>query len=157
MSDNNSTAAAAVRRLWAAMSRRDWAEVESLLSADCLYLDMPIGPTLAAKGPRNTVARWRIGLDGLSEYTNQGGLLLADGPNVIYEHRETCIWPTGERVDLPVVSVHQVTDGRVSLWKDYWDFNTLISAAPSTWLSDRAGADRSWVYDATAELAADRA
>ncbi|MBO0854339.1 MAG: nuclear transport factor 2 family protein [Nocardia sp.] len=145
---------AVVLRLWAALGRRDWDAVAALLSEDCIYLDMPTGPTLAAKGPQDTVKRLRIGLAGLSEYANHPGLLLTDGPDVIYEHSETWIWPTGERADLPFVSVHRVCAGRVSLWKDYWNLDTLVSAAPQSWMADFATADMSWIYDATADLSA---
>ncbi|MDR7167245.1 ketosteroid isomerase-like protein [Nocardia kruczakiae] len=156
MSDNDEPRAV-VLRLWAALARRDWDAVAASLTEDCIYLDVPTGPTLAAKGPADTVKRLRIGLAGLAEYTNHDGLLVAEGPDVIYEHSETWVWPTGERAELPFVSVHRVRDGRVSLWKDYWNFETLASAAPSTWLADFAAADMSWIYDATAELSIRRA
>ena len=41
----------------------------------------------------------------------------------------------------------QVSDGKVSLWKDYWDLNAI---ANTTWFqSSLAAADMSWVFDAT--------
>jgi len=144
MSDNDDPRAV-VLRLWAALARRDWDAVAASLTEDCIYLDVPTGPTLAAKGPADTVKRLRIGLAELAEYTNHDGLLVAEGPDVVYEHSETWVWPTGERAELPFVSVHRVRDGRVSLWKDYWNFETLASAAPSTWLADFAAADMSWM------------
>ena len=46
-----------------------------------------------------------------------------------------------------LVSVHKVSDGKVSLWKDYWDLNAI---ANTTWFqSSLAAADMSWVFDAT--------
>ncbi len=42
---------AAVYGMWAALSVRDWQAVKSYLSQDCLYLDMPVGPAAAARGP----------------------------------------------------------------------------------------------------------
>ena len=46
-----------------------------------------------------------------------------------------------------LVSVHTVSDGKVSLWKDYWDLNAI---ANTTWFqSSLAAADMSWVFDAT--------
>ena len=151
MSDNDDPRAV-VLRLWRELGRRDWDAVAALLSADCIYLDMPTGPTLAAKGPVDTVKRLRIGLAGLDEYANHDGLLIADGPDVVYEHSETWVWPTGERAELPFVTVHRVERGRISLWKDYWNLDTLTAAAPPNWMSDFAAADMSWIYDASAEL-----
>jgi hypothetical protein len=41
-------------------------------------------------------------------------------------------------------------DGEViTLWKDYWDYSTLMNAAPAVWHERLAAADLSWVYDAT--------
>jgi hypothetical protein len=34
----------AVLGLWQALSDRDWAAVKTFLSADCIYVDMPVGP-----------------------------------------------------------------------------------------------------------------
>jgi hypothetical protein len=42
-----------------------------------------------------------------------------------------------------------VREGRVRLWKDYWDYHALTSAAPATWLDSLASADTSWLFDAT--------
>lgn len=143
-----------VRRLWAALSRRDWPAVAAQLAPDCIYLDVPTGSTLAAKGPEDVVKRLRIGLGGLAEYRNYDGLLVCDGDTVMYEHAETWVWHSGERVELPFVTVHRLAGGRIRLWKDYWNFQTVVTAAPSTWLEDFASADMSWIYDATDDLAA---
>ena len=50
---------------------------------------------------------------------------------------------------LRFVSVHKVADGKVTLWKDYWDMGSMVNQAPPTWLDDLAGADTSWIFDAT--------
>ena len=55
----------------------------------------------------------------------------------------------GEVLVLPFVTVHRVRDGRVSLWKDYWDQTALYSAAPAAWVEGLASADTSWLFDAT--------
>jgi hypothetical protein len=40
-------------------------------------------------------------------------------------------------------------DGVITLWKDYWDYQTLMSAAPASWHERLADADVSWLFDAT--------
>jgi hypothetical protein len=52
-------------------------------------------------------------------------------------------------VTLPFVSVQRVVDGKIVLWKDYWDYQTLMNAAPAAWHERLATADLSWIYDAT--------
>jgi limonene-1,2-epoxide hydrolase len=135
--------------LWRALSRRDWDAVKTFLSADCIYVDMPVGPTLAARGPDDIVKRLKVGLEPLAGYENHDGVLVATGADVIYEHSETWRWSTGETALLRFVSVHRVEDGKVTLWKDYWDMGSMTAQAPPAWLEDLATADTSWVFDAT--------
>ena len=40
-------------------------------------------------------------------------------------------------------------DGKVALWKDYWDFGAVANAAPTDWMEALATADTSWMFDAT--------
>ncbi|MBU1802008.1 MAG: ester cyclase [Actinobacteria bacterium] len=142
----------AVRGLWAALSARDWDGLTAYLADDCLYIDVPTGPSLAAKGPDDIVKRLRVGLADLASYVNHDGLLVADGEAVIYEHAETWTFGTGEVVDLAFCSVHRVVEGKVTLWKDYWDFAAVADHAPPGWIDSLAAADMSWIYDATGEV-----
>ena len=138
-----------VLALWQALSGRDWEGVKSFLSTDCVYVDMPVGPTLAARGPDDIVKRLKVGLEPLADYENHDGVLVSNGSDVMYEHSETWRWTSGETAVLQFVSVHRIDDGKVSLWKDYWDMGSMTAQAPSTWLEDLATADTSWIFDAT--------
>lgn len=139
----------AVRGLWRVLDVRDYDGIADWVSEDCIYFDVPLGPVFAARGPAGIAARLRVGWGGLAAYENHDGLLLAAGEDVMYEHSETWTFASGERLALPFVSVHRVRDGRVTLWKDYWDYNALTSAAPSSWLDGLATADTSWLFDAS--------
>ncbi|RDH79119.1 nuclear transport factor 2 family protein [Mycolicibacterium moriokaense] len=134
--------------MWKALSDRDWEAVKTYLAEDCLYVDMPI-PAAAARGPEDIVTRLKIGLESLSSYENHKGMLLTNGVDVMYEHSETWGWDTGETVRLCFVSVHRVEDGKITLWKDYSDFNTLMSKAPQSYLQGWDSVDTSWVVDAS--------
>jgi limonene-1,2-epoxide hydrolase len=138
--------------LWQALSRRDWDAVKTFLSADCIYVDMPVGPSLAARGPDDIVKRLKVGLEPLACYANHAGVLLSNGSDAMYEHSETWRWSTGETAVLRFVSVHRVEDGKVTLWKDYWDMGSMTAQAPPTWLEDLAMADTSWIFDATGSV-----
>lgn len=139
----------AVLGLWRTLSARDWDRLGEWVTDDCIYVDMPIGPTAAARGPVDIVKRLQVGLRDLAGYENHDGLLVAEGDAVLYEHSETWTFRSGEVVVLPFVSVHKVRDGKVALWKDYWDFGTVQNAAPPDWLEKLLTADTSWMYDAT--------
>jgi limonene-1,2-epoxide hydrolase len=134
--------------LWQALSRRDWDAVKSFLSDDCLYVDMPL-PAASARGPEDTVKRLKIGLEHLAGYENHPGVLLSNGSDVMYEHSETWTFATGEQGVLRFVTVHKVADGKIAVWKDYWDMNSLVGFAPPNHFENLANADMSWVFDAS--------
>ncbi|MDT5346761.1 MAG: hypothetical protein QOH91_48 [Mycobacterium sp.] len=145
---STNTAEAVVLGLWQALSRRDWEAVKTFLSPDCLYVDMPV-PAVSARGPDDILTRLKMGLAPLAGYENHHGVLVSNGSDVMYEHSETWTWKTGEECLLRFVTVHKVVDGKITLWKDYWDMAGLTSFAPSSWLEGLSTADTSWVFDAT--------
>ena len=138
-----------VRSMWKALSARDFAMAKTYLADDCIYYDVPVGPAAAARGPEDIEKRIRIAWDALSHYENHDGLLLSNGADVMYEHSETWHWPSGETATLPFVTVHRVANGKITVWKDYWDMGGLANFAPPNWQEDLMNADMSWVFDAT--------
>jgi len=140
---------AVVRALWDALSARDWAGVASRVGDDAIYYDVPVGPQSAAMGPAGIVARLRLGLEALAAYENTEHRIATTGDVVMVEHSEVWTWPTGESVTLPFVTVHRVVEGKVTLWKDYWDYGTLLGGAPPGWQESLLEGDLSWVFDAT--------
>jgi limonene-1,2-epoxide hydrolase len=145
------TPAETAAAFWDALDARDWPRIRSFFGPQSIYYDVPTGPTTAAKGPDGIEARLRLGLETLSGYDHELGLIVANGEHVVTEHAETWHWPGGEQVTLPFVSVQHVVDGTIVLWKDYWDYQTLMNAAPADWQERLATADLSWLYDATGE------
>jgi limonene-1,2-epoxide hydrolase len=131
------------------MSARAWDRLKEYVADDCVYVDMPVGPAFAARGPDDIVKRLQVGLADLAAYENHDGVLVADGDTVMYEHSETWTFTTGDVVELPFATVHRVRDGKVTLWKDYWDFGTVASSAPPDWLDNLGQAETSWQFDAT--------
>lgn len=135
---------------WDALYARDWPLIRSFFGPESIYYDVPVGPTGAGVGPDSIEARLRLGLEGLASYEHQPGVVAeGDGGVVVTEHTEIWTWPTGETVALPFVSVQHVVDGVIVLWKDYWDYQTLMSAAPAAWHERLDTADLSWVVDVT--------
>jgi limonene-1,2-epoxide hydrolase len=137
--------------LWRALSRRDLDAVKTFLAEDCLYVDMPI-PALSARGPEDIVKKLKMAVEPLADYENHDGLLLSSGPDVVHEHSETWTFTTGEQGVLRFVTVHKVIDGKVALWKDYYDLTTLTSFAPPNHFEGLGAWDTSWIFDATGLL-----
>jgi limonene-1,2-epoxide hydrolase len=145
----SSADASVVKRFWAALYSRDWTAIASFFGPDSVYWDVPVGPAAAAKGPVDIVSRLKLGLDGLAGYEQFDGSIVSQAGTVMTEHREVWHWESGETASLPFVSVMRVEGDVITLWKDYWDYTTLMQAAPEAWHQRLADADLSWVYDAT--------
>jgi ketosteroid isomerase-like protein len=123
-----------VRGLWDALYRRDWDALAGFFDARSEYTDVPSPADDVARGPALIVARLRLGLERISGYEHDLRLMVAEGDTVVTEHTETWHWHTGEQVTLPFVSVHELRDGTIVRWWDYWDLQTLMGAAPDWWI-----------------------
>jgi len=138
------------RQFWQALYAHDWDAVGSFFGPESVYFDVPTGPSTAAKGPDDIVHRLRLGLDPVSGHDHgPSTVVVADPPVVMTEHTEIWHWPTGETATLPFVSVMYVEAGVITMWKDYWDYNTLLDAAPADWQERLFSADLHWIHDAT--------
>jgi limonene-1,2-epoxide hydrolase len=74
---------------------------------------------------------------------------VSNGSDIMYEHSETWTFTSGEQGVLRFVTVHMVVDGKITVWKDYWDMNTLVSFAPPEHFENLAKGDSSWIFDAS--------
>ena len=134
---------------WDALYSRDWARIRSFFGPDSIYYDVPTGPASAARGPEGIEARLKLGLEGLAGYDHGPATVVGEGSIVVTEHTEHWRWSSGESVSLPFVSVQHLHDGVITLWRDYWDLQTLMNAAPASWRDRLDNADLSWLFDAT--------
>lgn len=135
---------------WSALYARDWPLIRSFFGPESIYYDVPTGPSAAGVGPDSIEARLRLGLEDLAGYEHRPGVVAeGEGGIVVTEHTEVWTWATGETVALPFVSVQRIVDGVILLWKDYWDLQTLMDAAPPAWHERLDTADLSWVVDVT--------
>jgi limonene-1,2-epoxide hydrolase len=132
-----------------ALYDREWEKVAGFFGPDSVYWDVPVGPSFAAKGPDDIVVRLRLGVDALVSFATEHLRTAIVGNLVMSEHNELWVWPEGQTVTLPVVSVFEVSGSTITLWKDYWDYQTLTAAAPPSWVETLASSDLSWVYDAS--------
>jgi len=123
----------AVERLWQALYRKDWDGVAACLAEDCHYEDVP-APDPGARGPANVVRRLRIGLDHVARFEHHFHRMVAEGDTVVFEHTEVWHFASGESMRNPFVTIHEVAGGKIRLWRDYWDLNTLMAQVPKWWI-----------------------
>ncbi len=122
-----------VESMWNCLYRKDFDGVALHIAADGFYEDVPT-PDPGARGPENVVKRLRIGLDPIVRFEHELHRVVAEGDNVILEHTETWHFETGEVLTNRFVTIHVVKDGKITLWRDYWDLNTMMAQAPKWWI-----------------------
>ena len=122
-----------VEEMWNCLYRKDFEGVAAHIAADGFDEDVP-APDSGARGPENVVKRLRIGLDPIVRFEHELHRVVAEGENVILEHTETWHFETGEVLTNQFVTIHLVKDGKIALWRDYWDLNTMMAQAPKWWI-----------------------
>ncbi|HIF63191.1 MAG TPA: nuclear transport factor 2 family protein [Deltaproteobacteria bacterium] len=118
---------------WQALYSRDWQKVAGFFDDASHYEDVP-APDRGADGARAITGRLRIGLESIDGYRHECERIVAQGDVVVTEHTEHWSWSSGEQVSLPFVSVQVIAEGRIRLWRDYWNLPTLLDGAPGWWL-----------------------
>lgn len=109
-----------------AMERKDYDAGLAYVADDIHYENLPMG---VAKGPAGVRAVLEPFFAPVVE--NQLKVLrqAAEGPIVFLErldrHRLADRW-----VELPVTGVYEIRDGKIAVWREYFDIATLFKAWP---------------------------
>jgi limonene-1,2-epoxide hydrolase len=122
-----------VASMWECLYRKDFDGVARHIAEDGFYEDVP-APDPGARGPANVVKRLRLGLDPVVRFEHEIHRVVAEGESVVVEHTETWHFETGEKLTNDFVTIHVVKNGKIQLWRDYWDLNTMMSQAPPWWI-----------------------
>lgn len=134
MSDATDQSRTIIEDFWATLYRRDWDGLEQFFAPHAEYTDIGTPADDLAVGPEAIMRRLRLGLEPISGYEHDLKLMVAEGNRVATEHTETWKWHTGESVPLQFMSIHELEDGKIVRWWDYWDLQTLLGAAPQWWI-----------------------
>jgi limonene-1,2-epoxide hydrolase len=118
-----------VEAMWRALGAMDWELFSSYLHPDVHYQDVPTDDP-GAHGPENTIKRLKIAFDQLEKQEQVTHRIAAEGDVVFIEHTETWTFKTGETAAHTFVTVHEMKDGKVFTWSDYWDVNRFVSQFP---------------------------
>jgi len=126
-----------VEEMWQAMGRTDWAALKACLHPDVHYQDVPTDDP-GAHGPENVVKRLRIAFDHLAKQEQVLHHMVAEGDVVFLDHTETWTFKTGEQVQHTFATMHELKDGKILLWSDYWDVQKFVSQFPPWFLQKMA-------------------
>lgn len=122
------TPAALVSEFVSLLAAKRIDEACALVSPDCVYDNVPIGPVRGPEGIAATLEGFFALCDELDwiieRQVSEGDLASA----TVLNERLDRFKIAGAWHDLPVAGVFVVTDGRISLWRDFFDKETLFGA-----------------------------
>lgn len=117
-----------VQTFLAAMAVKNYDEGLRYLADDCEYTNpAPLG---TVRGPAGVRAVLEPFFAPTIENQLQIVRVATDGPLVFTERLDRHRIPSGW-VELPVTGVWEVRDGRIALWRDYFDVATILSKWPA--------------------------
>jgi limonene-1,2-epoxide hydrolase len=119
-----SAAAQAIREFIDAWPRLDPDELAGWFTEDGVYHNMPSGPVQGRETIRGFIAGF---IRPWAETRWEVVSLVADGDTVIAERIDR-IRVAEKWIELPCCGVFQLRDGRIALWKDYFDLPTYTRA-----------------------------
>lgn len=110
-----------------AMAVKDYDTALRYIADECEYDNVPLGKTYGPAGVRAT-------LEPFFAPTIENEFIIkrkaTDGPVVFLERLDRHLLPTGW-VELPVTGVYEVHDGKITLYRDYFDAATILSKWPT--------------------------
>lgn len=125
-----------LKQLFLDLERLDFAAVAAHCAPDCIYEDVPYFDEARAVGPEAIAAKLHLGMHTLERLPTTIHELVEDGDTMLVERTEVWHHPMGERATLRVAAVFKFRDGKLTLWRDYWDAKTLFSQQPASWLPE---------------------
>ncbi|MBQ77941.1 MAG: hypothetical protein CL692_05075 [Cellvibrionales bacterium] len=127
--DNKAT----VEKMWLALSEMDWETMKSCMHPDIFYRDVPTDDP-GAHGPENTVKRLGTAFDHLEKQEQVTHHIIAEGDTVFLDHTEKWTFKSGETAEHHFATMHEMKDGKVYRWSDFWDVNKFIGQFPDWFL-----------------------
>jgi limonene-1,2-epoxide hydrolase len=116
-----------VQRFCDAWGRKDLDEIVAFFSDDAVYHNIPLAPVVGPDQIRATIEGFSGGVEKIEFIVDN---IAADGGTVLTERRDIFTFANGV-IDLPVMGTFEVTDGKISAWRDYFDMNQFLSQMPA--------------------------
>jgi limonene-1,2-epoxide hydrolase len=116
-----------VREFIAALERKDLDTACTMVTDDCEYDNVPMGKVFGPDGVRSTLGPFLGacgGVDWVIHHQVSDGDLRS---GVVLNERLDRFELAGRWVELPVAGVFVVRDGKIALWRDYFDQATFTS------------------------------
>lgn len=121
------TPAETVKAFLDVMMTKDYDKGLALVTGDVEYDNVPIGKVAGPDGIRAVLEPFFA-----PTVTNEYKVLreVSDGATVVLERLDRHLLADAW-VELPVTGIFEVRDGKIALWRDYFDAPTLMSKWPA--------------------------
>ena len=108
----------------AAWSRLDPDELASYFTADGCYHNIPVGPVVGRDNVRDMIAAF------IADWTATRWDLLniVGAGDVVIAERLDRTEAGDKSVNLPCAGVFEMEDGKIKVWRDYFDMATFVDA-----------------------------
>lgn len=109
-----------------AIERKDLPGALGLLASECEYDNVPMGKVHGADAVSATLAPFLAGFDTVEWIVHHQASHGDLDRGVVLNERLDRFGKDGRWLELPVAGLFLVEDGRISLWRDYFDRDTLL-------------------------------
>jgi limonene-1,2-epoxide hydrolase len=108
-----------------AWSRLDAKELSSFFAEDGIYHNIPIEPVEGKKNIEDFINNFSASWAD----TNWDIIhIISKGDIVITERLDRTQTQSGKSVELPCVGIFELQDGKIKIWRDYFDLGTYLNA-----------------------------
>jgi limonene-1,2-epoxide hydrolase len=114
-----------VREFCGQWANLDLDVIASYFAEDAVWHNIPFDPINGKKGIRRV-------LDTMAEFGDSNFELVnvATNGNIVFTERVDRFVIKGKNVAVPVTGVFEVNDGKITAWRDYFDYNQMKSQLP---------------------------
>jgi len=110
----------------AAIERKDLSAAIALLAPECEYDNVPMGKVHGPDAVAATLAPFLAGFDTVEWIVHRQTERGSTDDGVVLNERLDRFGRDGTWLELPVAGVFVVQRGRITLWRDYFDRDTLV-------------------------------
>ena len=114
----------------------DWEGAGRLFTEDGVYCDEPMRE-LDGVGPAGVTAKLEK-IAGLDAFPMCVDTVVGDARRVTSRRTEEWHFKTGEVLKLPVVCIHEIEDGKIKRWHEFWNMPDFMAQLPKGWLEAAA-------------------
>lgn len=112
-----------VQDFCAAVVGLDLDHLVTFFTSDAVYHNIPLDPVVGPDAIRSTLAGFTGGVDSIEFRI----LNISVSGNVVLTERIDVFNSPDNVISLPVMGAFEVTDGKISAWRDYFDMNQFMS------------------------------